>query len=277
MRAGRRDGCLAWPRWRAHRVRRARGPASASPLAWSSPQQVDDARPYGHAPELPAVNCPTAEPVRRADRALPARAGAHVDRPHRERNAPWKATRVDTTSLHEISCPSASLCVAVDDVGNLVTSTDPSGGAGAWSTPVSIGGGLSAVACPSTTLCVALSLTGMRSSRRTRRVARARGPPTARYRGAWASSPTCPARRSRCASTWPTTTRPLTAVVSTTDPMAGDTWTVTAIASGNRADRRPGFAAGGLSCPSVNLCVAVDGGATRSCPPIQRAHSPPGR
>src|SRR5437588_11249404 len=34
--------------------------------------------------------------------------------------------------LHSVSCPSASLCVAGNSAGNVVTSTNPTGGAGAW-------------------------------------------------------------------------------------------------------------------------------------------------
>ncbi|HTW12963.1 MAG TPA: hypothetical protein VME01_09480, partial [Solirubrobacteraceae bacterium] len=54
-----------------------------------------------------------------------------------------------------ISCPSASMCVAIDNAGQVVTSANPIGGLSAWSTtalaktPV-----LSSISCPSTTLCV---------------------------------------------------------------------------------------------------------------------------
>ncbi len=36
------------------------------------------------------------------------------------------------TYLLDVSCPSATLCVAVDSSGNVVTSTNPTGGAAAW-------------------------------------------------------------------------------------------------------------------------------------------------
>jgi hypothetical protein len=54
-----------------------------------------------------------------------------------------------------ISCPSVSLCVAVDGNGNALYSTSPA--AGTWSTPVLIDSGHSftAISCPSTTLCFA--------------------------------------------------------------------------------------------------------------------------
>jgi hypothetical protein len=53
----------------------------------------------------------------------------------------WRSpVRIDSPStalpglggLRAVSCPSVSLCVAVDASGDVVTSTDPAGGAGAW-------------------------------------------------------------------------------------------------------------------------------------------------
>jgi len=46
----------------------------------------------------------------------------------------WRRARVDAeaNNLRAVSCPSASLCVAVDDHGNAVTSTNPTGGPQAW-------------------------------------------------------------------------------------------------------------------------------------------------
>jgi hypothetical protein len=62
--------------------------------------------------------------------------------------------------LESVSCPSASLCVAVDHDGNVVTSTDPTGGAGTW-TAVNIEATfLTHVTCPSTSLCVATDWVG---------------------------------------------------------------------------------------------------------------------
>jgi hypothetical protein len=58
--------------------------------------------------------------------------------------------------LTAISCPSSSLCVAVDNFGDVVVSTDPSGGSGAWRvTRVDPGTGLTDVSCPSASLCAA--------------------------------------------------------------------------------------------------------------------------
>ena len=55
--------------------------------------------------------------------------------------AAWTATDIDSRfstgllgGMSGVSCPSTSLCVAVDPNGNVLTSTRPSGGARAWTT-----------------------------------------------------------------------------------------------------------------------------------------------
>jgi hypothetical protein len=76
----------------------------------------------------------------------------------------WTVSHVDrdvTTNgtqaaLQDVSCPSISLCVAVDSAGNALTSTNPTASPAAWITNDVAGtNGLSAVACPTTSLCVA--------------------------------------------------------------------------------------------------------------------------
>jgi len=67
--------------------------------------------------------------------------------------------------LPGISCPSASLCVAVDNAGNVVTSTNPAGGASTWTvTHVDGSAGsnriLTGISCPSASLCVAVDQEG---------------------------------------------------------------------------------------------------------------------
>jgi hypothetical protein len=66
-------------------------------------------------------------------------------------------------SLNGVSCASVSLCVAVGYEGSVYVSTDPTGGANAWSVgEVNEAGGhgathLTGVSCPSPSLCVAVS------------------------------------------------------------------------------------------------------------------------
>jgi hypothetical protein len=78
----------------------------------------------------------------------------------------WRRpVRVDSTAaagggyagLADISCPTVALCVAVDagDPGNIVTSTNPTGGASAWRVTGIAGSVLTSVDCASATLCVA--------------------------------------------------------------------------------------------------------------------------
>jgi hypothetical protein len=64
-------------------------------------------------------------------------------------------------SLFGISCPSASLCVSGDTLGNLLVSSNPNGGSGAWR---QIDSGASVqitdVDCPSTSHCLAIDSNG---------------------------------------------------------------------------------------------------------------------
>jgi hypothetical protein len=61
-----------------------------------------------------------------------------------------------------VSCPSTSLCVAVDDNGNAVITTDPTAATPTWSTAKQIDPGQepTGVSCASTALCVAVDNNG---------------------------------------------------------------------------------------------------------------------
>lgn len=63
--------------------------------------------------------------------------------------------------LNAVSCASEDFCVAVSYEGFIYVSTDPTGGAGAWTpTVINEGGGnthLTGVSCPSPSLCAAVS------------------------------------------------------------------------------------------------------------------------
>ena len=73
-----------------------------------------------------------------------------------------------------MSCTSAALCVAVDIDGDVLSSTDPTGGVSAWSAAHVYGGSLHSVSCPSVLFCVATG-GGDVLTRWTRRVGRAPG------------------------------------------------------------------------------------------------------
>jgi hypothetical protein len=123
-----------------------------------------------------------------------------------------------------VSCPSASLCVAVGELDRIVSSTNPTGGPGAWSQVEPLGEAetdchehwdppcrsptdraVRAISCPSVQLCVAVTNEGY--------------------------------------------------IYSSTRPTgSGDDWRVADV-DGNERDTH----LLGLSCPTVSLCVAVTG------------------
>ena len=61
-----------------------------------------------------------------------------------------------------ISCPTATFCVSAGAQGTVKTSTNPTGGAGAWKVAKAVDQGrqLTHLSCPSTTLCAALDGAG---------------------------------------------------------------------------------------------------------------------
>lgn len=59
-----------------------------------------------------------------------------------------------------VSCPSTSLCVAVDNNGDVVTSTNPTGGAADWTVTYLEPAALTGLSCPTSGLCVAVDQAG---------------------------------------------------------------------------------------------------------------------
>jgi hypothetical protein len=167
----------------------------------------------------------------------------------------WKVTAVDAYSLTAVSCPSPSLCVALDENGKVVTSTDPTGGSAAWNAfGVDQGpGGFTAISCPGAFLCVAVDDEG--------NVATATDP--AGGSSAWTLSnisPDITGLPDLFSVSCPSTTFCVigsgseSAIVSS-DPTGGSgSWT-----------SAPTPAQGvltiyGISCPTSGFCVGVDGG-----------------
>lgn len=221
-------------------------------------------------------------------------------------------TAAQISGLTGVSCPSVSLCVAVDAVGNVVTSTTPTGGASAWTVtyvdngidyecyhyggsgpmcqPVLVG-----VSCASGSLCVAIDTAGnvISSSNPTGgKSAWSGASPYSSVPGAYSfNGVACPSV-SLCVAvdgyagevvTWNPTVSPSTRTPAgisenglsgvwcsfvslcfafdgaknlfvSTDPTGGaSAWTV------NYVDASAGtYGVTGVSCPSVSLCVAVD-------------------
>ena len=195
----------------------------------------------------------------------------------------WPGTTVaPSPGPDRLSCPSAALCVGAGS--DIFTSTDPTGGAGAWPTTVLPGDAgyfINDVSCPSSTLCVATrgdgtvatstNPAGGVSAWSLARIDRTGAPeavfcsalpqcfitdnsmkvfassqPTAGAT-AWTVSATTPAFSSgACPAANLCVAIRDSAIFSTTDPSAGP-WKQT-LTSGNLT---------GITCPSASLCLAV--------------------
>jgi hypothetical protein len=159
--------------------------------------------------------------------------------------AAWRQTmRPVPLPITAISCPSASLCVA-DQAGNILSSTDPTGGANAWSSagePSSRG-----VSCPSISLCTAvggsivLTATDPSGGASAWTTATINGYPSL-------SVISCPSV-SLCVAGGGGPT--ILTILTSTDPTGGaSSWTRASIPfDGGTLDA--------VSCPSVSLCVAT--------------------
>ncbi|WP_249011445.1 hypothetical protein [Conexibacter sp. DBS9H8] len=167
--------------------------------------------------------------------------------------------------LTGMSCPTASLCVAVDEAGEAITSTDPRGGSGAWNTvqiTSPLGGtNLAGISCPTPTLCVAIDPnTGQAFSS---------ADPTGGA-GAWSATtiepiepggtPAANLQSVSCPSpSLCTAVDDAGNVFTSTDPAAGGIWQLASVNEGNQLD--------GISCPTTELCVAVGVGVATSTDP----------
>jgi hypothetical protein len=174
-----------------------------------------------------------------------------------------KPFRVDSSSaigggyagLVGISCPTTTLCVAVDgaDPANIVTSTNPTGGSGAWKL-TKIGGLLAGVSCSSSTLCVitgsehyyAISPTGGTAAWH------ATG---AQIGGGIFSAIACPSATT-CVNVGYGNSSSALATSTTTPKGASTSWLETSL---EPTPANPGEGlADGVACLDGSFCVAVD-------------------
>ena len=81
----------------------------------------------------------------------------------------WKSARLEPANqpgvqgaviFDDVSCPSAHFCAAVDDIGNVFYSTDPTGGRTTWHAVAIDSPSLQAISCASSHLCAALDSHG---------------------------------------------------------------------------------------------------------------------
>lgn len=219
-----------------------------SPLAWSGVVPAapsPSSWPIGPAPDV-VMSCASSE-------LCVAASGSDVYTSADPANA-WRLTAgVDpNNSISGISCPAVNLCVMVDNVGRVLTSTDPTGGAGAWTGTGEVGsGGFRAITCPSVTLCVGVTQNDVVTST----------DPTG-GEAAWTAATVGPtpgnlfnvscASASLCVATG---TQPHGGgeIYTATAPTAGaSAWSYEAVALPD-----PDDGVGPVSCPSVSLCVAT--------------------
>jgi hypothetical protein len=184
----------------------------------------------------------------------------------------WDFADIDMTNqITTLSCPSTQLCVAFDESGfppqppNLLTTTDPTGGIGAW-TPAPLPARLLpptkppsyasvwSLSCPTANFCAALSGNLLSSTDP------AGGPST------WSESPLPEDKYgllglSCAASTLCVAVDTRGRVLTSTDPTAGaNAWTITSVdAAAASSNIGIGSSPEAVSCPTVSLCVAIDG------------------
>jgi hypothetical protein len=190
--------------------------------------------------------------------------------------------------LQAISCPSVSLCAAVDASGNVVTSTDPAGGAGTWtvahvdgntescgSSSVTCQVPFRGISCASVSWCVAWDEAGYLFTSTAPALGAVGWHETAAVAptGYLFDAYSC-ASASMCVAVGYSGE-----VLTSTDPTGGpDAWQLAMVDSGPCPlgadpgapmvalcrDKLPGAAQSGhrwllsISCPSVTLCVAGD-------------------
>jgi hypothetical protein len=150
----------------------------------------------------------------------------------------------DADSLDAVSCPTATLCVAGDFSGNILTTTDPTGPASAWTiSPVEPEGGIGSVTCPTAHFCMA---TGHGDVWRSTN-------PTGGTSSWKKTSFQIPLDDATCQSAKLCVAEDVaTDVLSTSDP-AGPfkAWKLSLIG------RTSNHLGGGVSCPARKLCVVV--------------------
>lgn len=111
-----------------------------------------------------AVSCPSAVFCAVAD----SRGNIWTTSEPTEGISAWTLTPLDTETVeHEtsfglldVSCPSASFCAVIDDLGTVFTSTEPTDGASAWTETVLSDTDFEAIACQSPSLCVITDFDG---------------------------------------------------------------------------------------------------------------------
>jgi hypothetical protein len=172
--------------------------------------------------------------------------------------APWSLASIDPgQALTSVSCPSTTLCVAVDGVGQVLATHQPLGGG--WSgLSIDAGKRLSGVSCASESLCVAVDTAGNAL------VSSNPGSPLP----SWTASSIDPGNALQgisCAASACVAVDGAGNVLASGNPAAAGTW--------RRRPADPALALTAVSCTSSPSCLGVDasGNAIASGDPVASA------
>jgi hypothetical protein len=224
---------------------------TGGPSAWQSALVDHETNCGRRGCFIDAVSCPSAGLCVAFD-------GSNVFTSTAPTTGPWTTTPLAGSHGYAagISCGSTGLCLAFDTDGTVFTSSDPTGGATAW-TETQLKGqgpsgfsGLSSVACPSSTLCVASTFPGQ--------ILTTNAPGEARWRIRFGDDfnaiqgVSCPGQH-LCVAVDNAGN-----VLSSNDPTTErrDAWNATRIDPPAKNPYERGLV--GISCPSVHMCAAWD-------------------
>ena len=231
--------------------------AVASTITWSSPALIDQRVPFAVPQGMIDVACPSVHlcvgtQARGVEISTNPLGGAST----------WAITALPVTPgtpLDSISCASPRLCVAVSDAGQVFTSTDPTGGAGAWQ-GTRIGSlNYPEVSCPQVRFCVVTDVNGVHVSTQPTR------PHSWRWIRIWGASDR---RRFGDLSSIACPSRRLCVATMDTAGYGGITWTRSPTGPGRDWKTPihrdyifvPQFDPHSIACPSTRLCVAITQG-----------------
>jgi hypothetical protein len=143
------------------------GPAAAAPLTWTAPVHLDRLQPFGSSGIPFSISCAGTDLCV----ALGGSEGYATVSTNPAADSPtWSVPKPlgdDGREGRQVSCPSASFCVAIDGVGGVRTTANPGAESPVWTAttlPAPPGnvnnGNLQHLSCPTTSFCVANDLTG---------------------------------------------------------------------------------------------------------------------
>jgi hypothetical protein len=239
-------------------------PTAGSKWTWAAPVRVDRHVEGTGYNQVNGVSCPSSTLCVAVDEVGNVLTSSNPTGGARA----WKVTHVDgppncdffrvpCANLDSLSCPSVKLCVAADEGGNILTSTNPGGGTAAWKVTHIAGvsvNGLGDVSCPSIRLCVAVDGGGNVVTSTNPTGGAAAWTVTHVYGSKCApADPHCALRGMSCPSTSLCVAGAEKGIVVTsTNPAEGAAaWKVTRVAGANDLSL--------VACPSISLCVLVDG------------------